>query len=98
MVQESAERVIAYSTEHGLGAWLLFAPQHRAWAMAMQGHHDEGVAQLLQGITIQHQVGADIGRSHMLFFLAEVYAAAGRSDDALSTLGEALAAVEAQEE
>jgi hypothetical protein len=34
MVQEMAERVIAFSFQNGLGAWLLFSPNHRGWAIA----------------------------------------------------------------
>jgi class 3 adenylate cyclase/predicted ATPase len=98
VAQASAERVIAYSTEHGLGAWLLFAPQHRAWAISLQGHSEDALAQLSRGLSLQHRVGADIGRSQMLSLLAEAFAEAGRTDEALGSLAEALAAVEAQEE
>ena len=37
LVQEMAERVIGFSFQHGLGAWLLFSPNHLGWAIAQQG-------------------------------------------------------------
>jgi class 3 adenylate cyclase/predicted ATPase len=97
-VQESAEHVIALSLEHGFGAWLLFAPIHRGWAIAQQGHHEEGIEQMRHGLEVAHAAGADIGRSNTLCQLADGYRDAGRLGEALSTVMDALAAVEVQEE
>ncbi|MGO9263480.1 MAG: AAA family ATPase [Candidatus Binataceae bacterium] len=98
LVRASAERVAGYSTEHGLGAWLLFTSQHRGWAMALQGHYEEGIAQMVQCQTISHTVGADIGRTHCLRDLSEAYMAAGRFDEALDTLTNALLEVDRLDE
>jgi predicted ATPase len=98
IVLENAERVFAFSVEHGLGAWLLFASLHRGWAMTQLGRYEEGIEQIRQIATTAHAAGADIGRTNTLRWLAEGYAANGRIDEALATIAEALTAVEVQEE
>ena len=97
-VQETAERVIAFSTEHGFGAWLLFSTSHRGWAIAESGHLEDGIALMREGLAIAHRAGADIGQTDMLCHLAEVCMKADRLNDALSIVSEALAAVDQQEE
>ena len=97
-VQQSAERVIALSAEHGFGAWLLFSTTHRGWALAQQGRAEEGIALMSESRAAAHSAGADIGRSADLCNLAEARMKMGRLDDALSTVNEALAAVDKQEE
>jgi predicted ATPase len=94
----TAERVIAISTERGFGAWLLFLTTHRGWAIAEQGRSEEGIALMRQGLATAHGAGADIGRPDLLCQLAEVCMKAGRLDDALSAVNEALAAVDKQED
>jgi predicted ATPase len=91
-------RVLALSAEHGFGAWLLFAPFYRGWAMAQQGRHEEGIEQLRQSAAMAHAAGADIGRSNLLCWLAEGYMMAARFDDALKAVIEALTAVDEQGE
>jgi predicted ATPase/class 3 adenylate cyclase len=98
LVQEMAERVTALSFQHGLGAWLLFSPNHRGWAIAQQGRYEEGIELMQQAQAIAHAAGADIGRTDTLCELVDAYTRVGRLDDALSTVTVALAAVEAQEE
>jgi predicted ATPase len=97
-VQETAERLIAFSTEHGFGAWLLFSTHDRGWGIAEQGRYDEGIALMRKGVAILHAAGADIGRTDILCHLAEACMKADRLDDALSTVTEALAATDQQEE
>jgi len=98
IVQESAERLIAFSAEHGFGAWLVFGPTCRGWAMAQQSRGKEGIEQMRQALAVTHAAGADIGRSHTLCWLAEGYREDGRLGEALDTVKEALAAADAQEE
>jgi len=98
LVLENAERVFAFSAEHGLGAWSLFAPLHRGWAMTQLGRYEEGIEQIRQIANVAHAAGADIGRTNTLRWLAEGYAANGRIDEALAIVAEALTAVEEQAE
>jgi predicted ATPase len=97
-VQETAERVIAFSTEHGFGGWLLFSTTHRGWAIAEQGRPEQGIAFMREGLAMAHGAGADIGRTDLLCHLAEACMKADRLDDALSTVSEAVAAADQQEE
>jgi predicted ATPase/class 3 adenylate cyclase len=97
-VLESAERVIAFSAQHGLGAWLLFTPIHRSRAMSQLGRHQEGITQMRQAMAIAHAAGVDIGRSHYLCQFAETCMTPDRLDEALDAVKEALVTAEAQEE
>jgi predicted ATPase len=98
LVQKAAERVIAFSAEHGFGAWLLFSTTHRGWAIAAQGRFDEGIALMREGLAVAHAAGADIGRADLLCKLAEACMANNRADDVLGVLKEALTAADQQEE
>jgi class 3 adenylate cyclase/predicted ATPase len=98
IVQENAERVIAFSAEHGFGAWLLVAPVFCGWVIAQQGREEEGITQMRDALAVAHAAGADIGWSHRLCMLAEGYREAGRFDEALDAVKQALAAADAQEE
>jgi class 3 adenylate cyclase/predicted ATPase len=97
-VEETAQRVIAFSTEYGFGAWLLHSGTNRGWAIAEQGRPEEGIALMREGLATAHEAGADIGRTDGLCHLAEAGMKADRPDDALSIVTEALAAADQQEE
>jgi class 3 adenylate cyclase/predicted ATPase len=97
-VKETAERLIAFSSEQGIGNWHLFSTHHRGWAIAEQGRYEEGIALMREALVMAHGAGADIGRTNLLCVLAEAYMKAGHLDDALDTVNEALAAVDQQEE
>jgi class 3 adenylate cyclase/predicted ATPase len=97
-VQETAERVIAFSLEHGFGGWIPSSTYSRGWSIAEQGRPEEGIAFMREGLAITHAVGADIGRTEKLCRLAEACMKADRLDDALSTVTEARDAVGQQEE
>jgi len=90
--------VIAFSAEHGFGAWLLFSTTHRGWAIAAQGRFEEGIALMREGLGVAHAAGADIGRADLLCSLADACMANDRLDDALGVLTEALTAADQQEE
>jgi predicted ATPase len=98
IVHETAERVITFSAEHGFGFWLLFAPIFRGWAMAEEGQHKEGIELMRQYLSIAHETGVDIVRSNTLCMLAEGCRNAGRFDEALDAVKQALDAADAQEE
>jgi predicted ATPase len=98
IVYETAERVIAFSAEHGFGFWLLFAPIFRGWAMAEQDQYEEGIELMRQDLFIAHEAGVDIARANLLCMLAEGYRSAGRLDEGLDAVKQALDAADAQEE
>jgi predicted ATPase len=92
--QETAERLIALSTEHGFAHWLPQATITRGWALAKQGHSEEGIAQIREGLAAWRAIGTEALRPHALCLLAEVYGEADHPDEGLSALTEALAAAD----
>jgi len=96
--QEVAERLIALSVEHGFSHWLAQATIERGWAMAQQGHNQEGIEQIREGLAAFRAAGTETLRPHVLCLLAEAYGEKDRLDDGLSALAESLAAADAQEE
>jgi class 3 adenylate cyclase/predicted ATPase len=89
--QEASETVAALSTEHGLTEWLAWASTVRGWAVAVQGHNKEGIAQLQEGLVASRATGAGVLEPYSLCLLAEACMQANRLDDGLSALTEALA-------
>ena len=57
--QANAERSIALSAEHGLTDFLAMATVLRGWAMAEQGRHEEGIAQIQEGLAALRATGAE---------------------------------------
>src|SRR5207249_306241 len=77
---------------------IAFFPEHgtilRGWALAEQGQGEEGIAQILLGLTAYRAAGAEVERPHWLALLAEAYGKGGQAEEGLSALAEALAEVE----
>ena len=95
--QETAERLIALSVEHGFTHWLAQATFTRGWAMAKQGHSEEGIAQIQEGLAAFRAIGNGALLPHALCLLAEACREAGRLEDGLSALTEAMAAADEHE-
>jgi DNA-binding SARP family transcriptional activator/predicted ATPase len=98
LAQEKAETAIALGREHGLPHWITFGTILQGWALAMQGQHGQGIAQIQQGLAAQQAAGAGIARPGFLVLLAEAYAAAGRVDAGLAVLSEAHALLDHTDE
>jgi tetratricopeptide (TPR) repeat protein len=96
--QAAAERVIELSTEHGFAFWLAQATSVRGEAIAEQGRTEEGIAEMLKGLAAMHAIGFEANRAFQLAQLAKAYSEVGRLDEALSTLEEALAEADQNEE
>jgi predicted ATPase len=95
--QKAAERVIALSAEHGFRDYLAYATSLRGWTMAEQGRNEEGIVQIQEGLAASRAAGAELRRPYFLTLLAEAYTEAGRFDDGLSALAEALGAAKESE-
>ncbi len=96
--QATAESVLALSAEHGINEWLGWATALRGWAISAQGHHDEGIAQLREGLAMSRATGLELLRAYFLCLLAEAHIRAGHLEDGLDALTEAAATVEEREE
>jgi predicted ATPase len=95
--RETAEGVIALAAEHGLIDWLAWATALGGWAMAEQGHNEEGIALIREGLAVNRARAAELNRPYVLTLLAEACGETGRLDDGLDALTEALAAAEQHE-
>ena len=94
-VRETAEGVIALSTEQGFVQFLAEATTLRGWAMVQQGYYEEGIAQIQEGLAASRAIGEELFRPYFLCLLAEAYMETGRLDDGLDAVAEALAAADA---
>jgi class 3 adenylate cyclase/tetratricopeptide (TPR) repeat protein len=92
--QERAEAALALSTEHGFAQWWGDVTFQRGWALAAQGQHEEGIAQMQQGLAAKRATGSVLGLSEYLVRLAEVYGGIGQAGAGLPLLAEVLAHVD----
>jgi predicted ATPase len=92
--QERAEAALALATEQGFAQWVGLAMTARGRALAVQGHYEEGIAQMRQGLAAWQATGAVIGLSGRLAGLAEAYGGIGQTEEGLRLLAEALAHVD----
>jgi predicted ATPase len=90
-VQERAEALLALSSEQGFAYWSATATILRGWALAEQGHGEEGIRQICQGLEAYRATGAVGGRPYFLALLAEAYGKVGQFEEGLKALAEALA-------
>jgi predicted ATPase len=95
--QEHVEDMIALSAEHGFTLLLAWATTLRGCAMAAQGHHEHGIAQIQEGFAATRATGSELGRPRDLSWLAEACMEAGRLDDGLNAVTEALTAADEHE-
>src|SRR5207249_4790367 len=68
------------------------------WALAAQGHAEEGMAQVREGIAAWRDTGAVMNVPYSYTILAEVSAHLGHTEDGLQVLAEAHTLVEQHEE
>ncbi len=87
---ENADRAIEISRERGFAFWLALAVMFRAWAIGRLGRLDEGIATLGQAISAYGATGAQIGKPHCQGLLAELHGLAGRPEEGLRVLADAI--------
>jgi predicted ATPase len=66
----------------------------QGWILAQQGAFQEGIAQMHRGLSIWRTGAGEMGLPGNLARLAEVYGKAGRAEEGLHILAEALAAID----
>jgi predicted ATPase len=93
-----AESALETTTQHGFALFRAFAVMLRGWAVAAAGHHADGISELRDGLEAQHATGAELLRPYFFGMLAEALAWAGRNDEALTTVADALSKAQATEE
>jgi predicted ATPase len=78
----------------GQAEWSGAGSLQRGWVLAEQGQRAEGIAQMRQGLAAFQTIGAEIGRTANLAWLAEAYGQEGQAETGLAVLAEALALVD----
>ena len=87
---EGAEELIDLANAQGFPYWLAEGIILRGWALAMQGHTEEGIGQIQQGLVDYRATGAAVQRPYWLALQAEAYAQAGRHEEGLAVLDDGL--------
>jgi class 3 adenylate cyclase/predicted ATPase len=91
--QKHAEAVVALSREQGFAFWFANGTILRGWALAMQGHVEEGMTQIQRGLETRQATGA-LGRSWFAAHLAEAYGKSRQIEEGLLVLTGGLALVD----
>ena len=87
------EASLALYREQGFAQGLAQERVWHGWDLVRQGQGEAGLAQMRQGIEALRNTGAVIERPWLLSALARAYGHAGRADEGLAVLEEALATV-----
>lgn len=88
--QKTAEEVFAISRASDVGDSLFWASIPHGWAIALQGRHEEGIAELRESLAGYRSSGAEIGLPQFHALMAYALMSAGRLDEALDAVDEVL--------
>jgi predicted ATPase len=91
IARQRAAACIALSKERGFAFWLIWGNLFLGRLLVEEGCSEDGIAQIREGLASYQSMGAALGRSDFLGLLAEACAAAGRTQEGLEVLNEALA-------
>ena len=89
--QALSQRGIALSVENGFHFWQAIASCAAGWATARSGKPDEGIAQMRGALALLGAIGSKVNRAYFLSYLAEACLEAGRIEEGLAVVDEALA-------
>src|SRR5262249_35836327 len=90
--QQHAESTIRLCAEHKFANFLGQLTIFRGWALAEQGSHPEGIAEIRQGLAACRATGAGLFRPSHLAFLADSCRKGELTKEGLSVMEEAFAA------
>jgi len=92
--QERAGAALALLTEQEFGQWVGVVTFRHGWALAAQGQHEAGIAQMHQGLAAKQATGGSVNTLDDRACLAEAYGGIGQTEEGLRLLAEALAWVD----
>jgi predicted ATPase len=87
------EAMMTLAADHGFSFLLAEGAIFRGWAMAQQGRSDAGIELMRRGLSAHGGAGAQMGRPAHQALLADACGTAGRPEEGLEAIEEALAAV-----
>jgi predicted ATPase len=91
---EAAEAAMTIAEKEGAPLFESVARVARGWALAHLGQAEQGVAQIREGLAMASATGAEMWRTYNLAQLAEACGKAGRIDEGLEVIAEALEVVQ----
>jgi predicted ATPase len=91
---ERAEATLALAIEQVLPLYTARALVLSGWALVKKGQHEKRLARLRSGIDAYRATGSELDKPHWLALLAEAYLEAGRVEEGLSAVQQALGVVE----
>jgi predicted ATPase len=94
LTQERAETAITLSIEQRFPQWVAVGSLLGGWALVEQGHGEEGIARMRRRLAASRTAGEGAFSPYSLALLAEAYGKAGRAEDGLAALAEALTVVD----
>jgi predicted ATPase len=83
--------LVAVASEHGFAQWAANGQILQGWADVQQGEATTGIARIRDGMAAAEATGARAGTPLFRTLLAEALALAGKIEEALATLDDALA-------
>jgi predicted ATPase len=92
--RDRISELIRLATEKGFAFYLARMMSDKGFDEVCAGRSEEGLAQMRQGLDVLQAMGTDFHRPHFLAFLSEALARAGKPDEGLGVLSEALAFAE----
>jgi predicted ATPase len=94
LLPDQVEELVRLSTEHEValfGAWGVLA---EGWLLSEQARHDMAITRMRQGFADVQATGSELGQPLALWLLAEALRRAGRVEEALALVDEALSMVD----
>ena len=82
---------VALASEHGFAQWAARGRMLRGWADAQRGEATTGIAHIRDGLAADEAIGAHLRAPFYLTLLAEALALAGKIEEGLAALDDALA-------
>jgi predicted ATPase len=87
------DALVALAAEQGYAFFLAEGTIFRGWALAEQGRAEVGIEQMCRGLSAHRAAGTEMGRPSHLALLADAHCKAGRLEEGLRVVEEALATV-----
>jgi predicted ATPase len=82
---------VALASEHGFPLWAAYGRMFQGWADAQKGEATTGIALIREGLAARVAIGARVNTPLFLTLLAEALALAGKIEEGLAALDDALA-------
>jgi DNA-binding winged helix-turn-helix (wHTH) protein/predicted ATPase len=94
LARERASEVVKIADEYGLDLWQALGNIDMGWAEAELGNRQLGIDQMQQGVATYRATGAKLWFPHFLGLYAEQLGKAGRTEEALDAIAQALTMAE----